>query len=567
MTDTNIKSATRLGAPFKVYAGEVSPFRVEVAKRIATRQAAAGQLADESVSAALRAQVRTEVAREFFRTEHGRDPIDAREIAATIAKQSRPRTQTVAGYDLTFSPVKSVSTLVGGRRPARRRADRTGAPGCRAGCAELHRTPRLVHPAGQKRDPAGQRPRPGRRPRSPTATAEPVTRTCTPTSPSRTRCKPSTDAGCPSTAGCCSRPPWLRRRPTTLPWSIISATGWGCGSRTGPTPIRGSGRCGRSSVLTRALNQRWSTRRVLIKVRQGELAGRFQRDHGRPPTPVEALQLAQQATLETRDAKHEPRTLAEQRATWHAQAAETLGGPDAVQAMISKTLNPISMTSPAVDAEWVAATAEKVLEAVEERRSTWQSWHVRAEAQRQVRAVQVPIDKVEQLVELLVDRGAAHPIDLLDSARRRHQRAGGVASGRRFQRVHRCRIRAVHLDPDPGRRAAPRRGRGPHRRTGPGRRHCGAGAAGIRRERDHLGCWAGRTGSFHVHLRGAAAAGDRARWRRENHRHAHPGSCMARQRRPRGRVGPVGRRGGATPRRHRRTGRNAGQAHLVHSPQ
>ena len=111
LTDTNTKTATRLGAPFKVYAGEGSPFRIEVAKRIATRQTAAGQLADESVSAALRAQVRTEVAREFFRHQHGRNPIDACEIAATIAKQSRPRTQTVAGYDLTFSPVKSVSTL------------------------------------------------------------------------------------------------------------------------------------------------------------------------------------------------------------------------------------------------------------------------------------------------------------------------------------------------------------------------------------------------------------------------------------------------------------------------
>ena len=135
-------------------------------------------------------------------------------------------------------------------------------------------------------------------------------------------------------------------------------------------------------MWTRVLNQRWSSRRVLIKDRQGVLAARFQCDHGRPPTPVEALQLAQQATLETRDAKHEPRTLAEQRATWHVQAVETLGGPDAVQAMISKTLNPISMTSPLVDAEWVSATAEKVLEAVEEHRSTWQSWHVRAEAHR-----------------------------------------------------------------------------------------------------------------------------------------------------------------------------------------
>jgi AAA domain/TrwC relaxase/UvrD-like helicase C-terminal domain len=151
-----------------------------------------------------------------------------------------------------------------------------------------------------------------------------------------------------------------------------------------------------------ALNRRWSTRRVLIKDRQGELASGFQRDHGRPPTPVEALQLAQQATLETRDAKHEPRTLTEQRTTWHNQAAETLGGAEAVQNMINKTLNPISRTSPRLDAEWVTATAEKVSEAVEERRSTWQSWHVRAEAQREVRAAEIAADQADQLVELLV---------------------------------------------------------------------------------------------------------------------------------------------------------------------
>ena len=110
LTDANIRVAIQLGAPFKIYDGDASPFRVEVAKRIATRQTA-GRLGDEPVSATDRARVRTEVAREFFRSEHGRDPIDAREIAATIAKGSRPRTQTVAGYDLTFSPVKSVSTL------------------------------------------------------------------------------------------------------------------------------------------------------------------------------------------------------------------------------------------------------------------------------------------------------------------------------------------------------------------------------------------------------------------------------------------------------------------------
>ena len=50
-------------------------------------------------------------AREFFRAEHGREPVDASDLAGQIAKDSRPRTQTVAGYDLTFSAVKSVSTL------------------------------------------------------------------------------------------------------------------------------------------------------------------------------------------------------------------------------------------------------------------------------------------------------------------------------------------------------------------------------------------------------------------------------------------------------------------------
>jgi conjugative relaxase-like TrwC/TraI family protein len=151
-----------------------------------------------------------------------------------------------------------------------------------------------------------------------------------------------------------------------------------------------------------ALNQRWSTRRVLIKDRQGELAASFQRDHGRPPTPVEALQLAQQATLETREAKHEPRSLAEQRTAWHTQAAETLGGPQAVRAMITNALHPASAPSPHVDAEWVAVTAGRVLAAVEEHRSTWQSWHIRAEAQRHVRAAEIAIDKVDQLVELIV---------------------------------------------------------------------------------------------------------------------------------------------------------------------
>ena len=94
------------------------------------------------------------------------------------------------------------------------------------------------------------------------------------------------------------------------------------------------------------LNQRWSSRRARINVRRGELAIAFQHDHGRPPTPVEALQLAQQATLETRDAKHEPRSLAEQRAAWRAEAEQVLGGRGAVKAMIRWAMSPRPVAPP-----------------------------------------------------------------------------------------------------------------------------------------------------------------------------------------------------------------------------
>ena len=150
------------------------------------------------------------------------------------------------------------------------------------------------------------------------------------------------------------------------------------------------------------LTVRWSARRAAIQIRRGELASAFQGAHGRPPTPVESLKLAQQATLETGDAKHQPRTLGEQRAAWLAQASQVLGGRQAVQGMVHNALNPDPVAGISANAQWVEETAGRILAAMEERRSTWQIWHVRAEAQRQVRAVGAPDEQSERLVDLLV---------------------------------------------------------------------------------------------------------------------------------------------------------------------
>jgi ATP-dependent exoDNAse (exonuclease V) alpha subunit len=151
------------------------------------------------------------------------------------------------------------------------------------------------------------------------------------------------------------------------------------------------------------LNQRWSTRRIHINARRGELAIQFQKDHGRPPTPVEALHLAQQATLETREAKHEPRSLTEQHTTWLNEAAAVLGGRGAVTSMVQTALAPPAETTRIVDARWVAQTADHILAVMEASRATWQSWHVRAEAQRQIRTAGVTAERPSALVDLLVD--------------------------------------------------------------------------------------------------------------------------------------------------------------------
>jgi hypothetical protein len=71
--------------------------------------------------------------------------------------------------------------------------------------------------------------------------------------------------------------------------------------------------------------------------------------------------------------------------------------------MISQALHATTApSSSSIDGAWVSRTAGLVLAALEERRSTWQTWHVRAEAQRNIRAAEVPTAKVDELVDRVV---------------------------------------------------------------------------------------------------------------------------------------------------------------------
>ena len=397
------ETATWLGTPFRVYANDTSPFRICVAKEVAALNASLGRRSADPVPLTDRARIRTQVAVELFREEYGRDPADARELAATIAKHSRPRTNAVAGYDLTFSPVKTVSALWAlADRPTAAAIERAHQQAVRDALTFLESTALftregtngvrqvetrgLIATAFTHRDSRDGDPDL----HTHVAVANKV----------QTR-----DTG-----------RWLaidgrlmfaatvaasETYNTALERHLTDTVGVRFEVREGDDPRK---RPIREIVgVDPGLAASWSARRASIEMRRAELAGAFQATHGRPPTPLESVQLAQQATLETRQGKHEPRSLAEQRASWAAQARQVLGGEPGVQAMLHQALHPPATPTRRVDAVWVRETATAIQQTLQTHRSYWQRWHVEAEAQRRVRGTDARTRDVDRLVGLLVD--------------------------------------------------------------------------------------------------------------------------------------------------------------------
>jgi ATP-dependent exoDNAse (exonuclease V) alpha subunit len=80
-----------------------------------------------------------------------------------------------------------------------------------------------------------------------------------------------------------------------------------------------------------------------------------------------------------------------------------LGSSEAVASMVRTALTPHAETATIADSHWVAQTADHILAVMEASRSTWQMWHVRAEAQRQLRTIDLPAEHAATLIDLLVD--------------------------------------------------------------------------------------------------------------------------------------------------------------------
>ena len=404
----NPTTGEKLGRAYSVFTGEPTPFETELGRRLASWQEAHGLGRAVPVPQQVRSQLRTELGREWFLAERGTLPEGPRELHAFITKAIAHPRAPVAGFDLTLSPPKSVSALWAVADPqlaSRLRAvhdqavtdaltylegralfTRQGTEGVRRMPVRGMIAARFVHRDSRAGDPDLH-------------THVAISN------------KVQTLAG-----------DWLAIDATILYRAKVTiseayTTSLTAGLRDLGLAMEPTGRDGKRPVweiagLDAELLERWSSRRRRITAYTGELVTRFEADHERPPTPAEKLELAQQATLATRQAKHEPRSEAEQRATWQAQAEHILG-PGGVHRTLTSVLTPkLQAPDEVVDDRWLARTAQRIVTIVESERSSWTVWNVRSEAFRQVRAAAISYARAERVVDQLTARVLAPTVSL-----------------------------------------------------------------------------------------------------------------------------------------------------------
>jgi DNA primase catalytic core len=413
---SEVKAASQLGNPYRVYE-QVNMFYRRSAGAFRDYNTGQGLHADTPVPVEVRARVRSDIAAKMFTETYGRDPVDARELSGQLARISRQATTAVAGYDLTFSPVKSVSTLwaIAPREVAAviEQAHRDAVKDTiswleenatytrrgKAGVAQVE-VQGLIAAAFTHRD---------------SRAGDPDLHTHVAVS-NKVQAKGDGQwLALDGRAFFKNNVAASERYNTRLEGLLVDRLGVRFADRPSTDPSK---RPIREIVgVDGDLPRYWSKRRASIDVRRASLSAQFQRDHGRPPTANEARELAQRANLETRQRKHEPRAYAEQRAAWRAEAVAVLGGEAGLRDYVWRALHPPGPPQrQRITARWLEETAYQVLAAVQSSRAVWQENHVRAEAERRVRAAGIPLGEVDRAVNAVISRALSPELSLpLDS--------------------------------------------------------------------------------------------------------------------------------------------------------
>jgi len=394
-------SASQLGRPFAGSGSTASAFERAVGIAITTHNRAAGTHAHTPLSDADRAAIRSQIAREWFVRDHKREPLSASEFTSYVARLVRPTVTATAGYDITFTPVKTISALwaIAPRDMAEQiEAAHHEAVAEAMGWLEQHATFTRRGAGGvQHVDTRGL------------ITAwfdHRDTRNGDPNLHTHVAISNKVQA---------LDGTWLALDGSIIHRVLVAASERydtfmeaRCAARLGLVfePRRKEGI---NPVVTRevaAVPQRladsWSSRRVEIEQRKAELVAEFRQRHGRAPSPKEGIALAQQANLDTRAAKHEPRALADQRQAWAEQAAAVLGSAKGIGHIIGEVIMGRRERTRTLDEAQVERMADQLVATLEGARARFQPPHIEAEAKRIVRAAEVDPDLVGDAISRVV---------------------------------------------------------------------------------------------------------------------------------------------------------------------
>lgn len=396
------ESATKLGAAYRVVEGNPQ-WRERLAERYRAWNTVRGLPERDPVPPAERERIRTDTALELFTEQHGRAPLHSGELSGFLAQQSRLESASVAGFDLTFSPVKSVSSLWAIADPAvSAQIEAAHDAAVAQTLAHLEATAiysRLGRHSVRQVDVTGmiaaQFTHRDSRAGDPDLHTHVAIANKVQTLDGQWR---SLDGRMIYRAAVTASEYYN----TALEAEITARIGGRFAPREtapGKRPIR------ELDGVDEQLMHRWSTRRQAIEAATGDLAAKFVVDHGRVPTAVETLRLAQQATLATRQAKHEPRSLAEQRRVWHAQAVQVLGSEQRLAVMLHDVQGAVAAQP--ITAGLIDELAANTVTVVSQARARWRESNLHAEAIRQVRAIGIDPAQVLDQARLVTRRALA----------------------------------------------------------------------------------------------------------------------------------------------------------------
>ncbi|WP_017200484.1 MobF family relaxase [Arthrobacter sp. M2012083] len=368
-----------------------------LAQAISVRESDFERMQGRKPTAAERHRIRATAGAVMFREGHGRPPASKEELGKYITAQLRPQQNAVAGYDLTFTPVKSISVLWA------------------LGDADTRRLVEEAHQAALKQsveylETHALATRLGTNGIAQTSVKGGLTATAFRHHDSRLG-----DPNLHTHLVVSNKVQDLQGNWKTIDGKLLHRSAVAVsehyntriqayleenGVEFEARTVNGSKQpVMEVASVPRELNALFSKRSAGIRSSLTDLRQAYEEQHGHRPDQAALIKLAQAATLDTRPDKEKPRTLSEQAKAWRQEAGTLFTDKDLkrITGARSRALRPAETE---ID---IDAVARQVVTAVSDKRSTWTAQNVMAEANRWAREYAVdhgpvPAGTVEQVV-------------------------------------------------------------------------------------------------------------------------------------------------------------------------